>query len=374
MNTSPAANASGRFLTLDALRGIAAILVVAAHAELGLPGGFFAVDFFFILSGLVISRTYQVRLESGLGFVAFIKSRLIRLYPLFALGLTLDALRVLAMALAGKSHTFGAIDVGVNFLREALVLPSAAKWPALFWLNVPAWSLFMELVVNVLFALLLFRCRTVVLAAIAIAAFAANMVAAHALGTYQLGNTWATLLPGLVRTLFGFSAGVLIGRLRPDTSSSTWWMLLLPVALVVCMVTQLAFLRDAFIVGIAMPALVYLGARFEPPARLRTLAGLLGEVSYPIYAIHWPILYALESVSRALHRPDSFGQIWTCVLILPIGLLVSRFFDLPVRRALNGRRPAALQQVPLAERDAPTLPAGPTRALVGEMPRSKRAA
>lgn len=58
-----------RLLTLDAMRGLAAIGVILFHLDFIGPfaqSGYLAVDFFFLLSGLVIARAYQTRLDRGL--------------------------------------------------------------------------------------------------------------------------------------------------------------------------------------------------------------------------------------------------------------------------------------------------------------------
>jgi peptidoglycan/LPS O-acetylase OafA/YrhL len=61
---------------LDALRGVAAICVVLTHSGRLLfgqeifSGAYLAVDFFFLLSGFVISHAYD---GSSLGIVEFFK-------------------------------------------------------------------------------------------------------------------------------------------------------------------------------------------------------------------------------------------------------------------------------------------------------------
>lgn len=72
------------FHTLDALRGIAAIGVVIFHMQLAFnpiraPGGYLAVDLFFIMSGVVLSHAYEGRFRAGMGTVEFMRVRLIRL-------------------------------------------------------------------------------------------------------------------------------------------------------------------------------------------------------------------------------------------------------------------------------------------------------
>lgn len=75
------------FVTLDALRGIAAIAVVTFHFHEYFfqytNHGYLAVHFFYMLSGFVLSYAYQQRLDAGWKCAAFLKTRLIRLYPMF---------------------------------------------------------------------------------------------------------------------------------------------------------------------------------------------------------------------------------------------------------------------------------------------------
>ena len=87
--------AKGRFRALDGLRGAAALLVVVYHIafyRVQWPNhlfdndfvrhGYLAVDLFFILSGLVISSNYSLRLNNLSEVKEFLLLRFFRLYPL----------------------------------------------------------------------------------------------------------------------------------------------------------------------------------------------------------------------------------------------------------------------------------------------------
>lgn len=82
----------GHLATLDGMGGVAALAVVLLHGAgltwVHMPGGYLAVDLFLVLSGLVIARAYRSRM-SQLGTVGFLQIRLVRLYPLYLLGLLL---------------------------------------------------------------------------------------------------------------------------------------------------------------------------------------------------------------------------------------------------------------------------------------------
>lgn len=88
---------------LDALRGVAALMVVWYHIcegysfagqtpiIQGLNHGYLAVDFFFILSGFVLSYAYDDRWGKGFTVKNFFKRRLIRLHPMVIMGALIGA-------------------------------------------------------------------------------------------------------------------------------------------------------------------------------------------------------------------------------------------------------------------------------------------
>ena len=70
--------------SLDGLRAVAAFTVAAYHAKIpAMPGGFFGVDIFFVLSGYLITRLLidEYRDTSKIDLRAFMARRLRRLYP-----------------------------------------------------------------------------------------------------------------------------------------------------------------------------------------------------------------------------------------------------------------------------------------------------
>ena len=101
------AHSRNRYITLDAMRGIAALFVVARHFS-GLRGAadpqfsFLAVDLFFLLSGFVLSFSYDERIAAGMSPAAFLMKRIIRLYPLYFLGIALGIAIALSEAGASK--------------------------------------------------------------------------------------------------------------------------------------------------------------------------------------------------------------------------------------------------------------------------------
>jgi peptidoglycan/LPS O-acetylase OafA/YrhL len=83
-----------RFGTLDGLRGVAVMVVVLYHAGIIFGAwisrfGYLAVDLFFALSGFVLSHAYDNRFVGGMRVAEFLYLRVVRLYPLYFLGLVL---------------------------------------------------------------------------------------------------------------------------------------------------------------------------------------------------------------------------------------------------------------------------------------------
>lgn len=339
---------STRLSTLDAMRGICALIVVVLHCSnedfSPVPGGYLAVDFFFVLSGLVVTRAYANRLHQGLSFLAFIKLRLVRLYPLFALGLLIDAARAVTNVFRGHASGFELPAIATSLMRGLLMLPSEHGW-VLFRLNSPAWSLAFEMLINVVFALILFRLRSAILALLAGAAFVALVMSAQSHGNFDLGYLWSTAFPGLLRAFWGFAVGMLIARL-PWTAPRPSWAMLFPVGvlIVVALVPPILW-TETVCIGLVMPMLVYVGARINPPPALTRAAGILGDMSYPVYALHWPLFYLFRTMGKALHLPAPLTMLLIVVLVSVIGMGVGRFFEVPIRRTLSRR----LNRTPLVQ-------------------------
>lgn len=354
MNSTVAGTEGRVFHTLDALRGIAAIGVVVFHLQLAfaplqVPGGYLAVDLFFMMSGVVLSHAYEPRFRAGMGTVDFMRARLIRLYPLYLLG-TLFGIAVTVASLLGRnSQGWDPLELVLAALRALVFVPNLSATPVdeLFPLNIPCWSLFLELLVNLLFVLAwpLLSARRLI--GIIVLTGAGVVLAIVHQGNIDQGSTGATLITGLARTVFGFSMGVLIARrVRPGERRESNLKVLAIVAVALIAIAgwpqgERRVVWDALCVLAVFPVIVYFGTLVDPGSRLQKVAGFLGVTSYAVYVLHSPMASVLNSVTRhfAAGRGEGAGAplvgIACLVVLLTACWLVDQHIDMPIRRRLS---------------------------------------
>ncbi|WP_374649727.1 acyltransferase family protein [Rhizorhabdus sp.] len=324
----------GRLQTIDALRGVAALFVLLGHAATffdlqHIPRFWLAVDLFFLISGYVLGAVYEPRFRVGLTATAFMKARILRLYPLYLVGLALGMVSGIA-ALVLKRGDLSLWEFVIALLTGLLMLPSPTWTGAdsLFPLNFPAWSLFFELVANLVLALIWRRLTTPILLLI-IAVSAAGMLA---YGDPGAGQSWSSILGGFPRVGFSFFLGILIQRHRRPSRSAGWlpWLAVTSVAAVLWL-RELpgGALADFATVFLIFPAMLWLVAEREP--KLGRIAQALGAMSYPLYVIHAPLI---SIITRGIvffgHKPEPMAPwlgIATVLSLCGSALILARFYD-----------------------------------------------
>jgi len=323
---------------LQALRGAAAIMVVLYHSAkaLGLPQpqcGFMAVDFFFLLSGVVIEAKYAGLLRAGLSVGRFAWIRLVRIYPLYAAG---TAIGFAALLLSGAHSTAR--------LWPTLCLIPRIEFTegGMFPLNSPAWSLFFELLVNLAYALLVRRLSTAWLAAIILVSW---------LG--MIGNPFGLVdlfAGGFARTGFSFFAGVALYRWYAGAKTPALIGGLGACGVLVVFVAALAVSPplagvvpcfDAC-VTLLFPALMVLALRARIIGCVARIANVLGDLSYPIYAVHvpWLAICGWFFAFDRWHTPLIAQGVAYYVSLVLVCLALLHGFDRPARRRLARLWPA----------------------------------
>lgn len=322
------------------MRGLAALLVVIFHADpfFGqvIPGGYLAVCMFFVLSGFVIEHAYGHKLRTKLGLWTFTKLRLIRFYPLYLVGLAAGvALELAQIQLGAKS----AISYEILFAQAALALifvPAFFEIDA-FPINVPAWSLFIELLVNIAYGATAGRLKDRTLYVIAI-------ISAFVFGAYLYLNK--NQIPGphvhdlpmaFVRAVFSFTMGVIAYRHRKSFDVSPLWVLLLILILLLAPVPDAyRFLYDLICIVSVFPLLVWIASGAEAYF-LKKWMIILGGVSYAIYAIHYPIIWISRGAADKLNLSFPLVGIAMLTSLVVVCHLLDKIYDQPLRNCLKHR-------------------------------------
>lgn len=361
------ADSKKHFKILDALRGVAAMMVIlfhvleifsgGDHAKQVINHGYLAVDFFFMLSGYVMAHAYDDR-WNVMTVKDFFKRRIIRLHPMIIMGMTIGAL----LFYFGQSYVFPKIG-GTGILQLLLVLlvgytllplpvsMDIRGWNEMHPLNGPSWSLFFEYIANVLHALILRRLPKLLLSTLVFIAAAALIHMAVTSPQGDIIGGWSLepeqLRIGFTRLLFPYMAGMLLRRMvKPVDGKSTFIqcsiLLILMLALPRIGGQQQLWqngLYDSLTVILVFPLIIFLGATGAIKNRFtEKLCTFLGDISYPMYIIHYPFIYALYAwVSK---HEVSFAQgvllaAGLLILMMLLAYATLKWYDEPVRKWLG---------------------------------------
>lgn len=328
------------------MRGVAALIIVFYHLALPIPivvprSGYLAVDFFFVLSGLVVSKAYRATIIDS-GAWRFLKIRIIRFYPIYLLGFALGLTRILGQYLFADAEAPSTAGLLAVVLGNGLMLPAPIGYNELFPAVQPAWSLFLELAVNLAFAVLLVRLGVFSLAALLVVAGLILVIGALDKGSLDLGWNWPTLGYGVARVLFSFIAGLLIDHVisRRNARASLWGCappVILGALLFTSPPDSLRPIFDLLFVLIGSPLLVCWAAVWDIPAGFRRLSSWAGSISYPLYTLHYPAMMLVVFVGWKLGIPSPVIWIGFLTGLVLTATLSVRWYDAPVRNWLTQR-------------------------------------
>jgi peptidoglycan/LPS O-acetylase OafA/YrhL len=337
-----------RFRSLEALRAIAALLVVMFHTETlagvaGYPvfGWLFAdgdkgVDLFFVLSGFIMMTVHRGDLGHPRRLGNYAISRVFRIYPNVWIVSTL----ALVIYLAGFGGDTGGEKLGAgNLLASFLLLPQSGD--AL--VNV-TWTLKYEIFFYALFGLLLIRAW---LGAILLTIWQAAIVACLLL-SIDTSPFWGFYLrPIACEFGIGCLVALLVDRhCLVGTGPKTGWAwasLAIGGPAFVIFLLQNAFYPGMDIVvprcltfGVAAGLIIYGCCVLEVAGHLKVgrLPVFLGGASYAIYLVHFPVVRLGVKLIARLH-PSQIS--FACLVVAAIGISVGVVFHLIIDRPLSRR-------------------------------------
>lgn len=306
---------------LDALRGIAAALVVLHHAYQTSPflvdavrfspfrvllNGRSSVIFFFVLSGFVLAYGVWSRTQPE-HYVLFVARRIARIYlPYAAAGL-------IAIAIMVSVHPVALTETAITF--NAMWTPAIRADTALSHLlllgdrdgisiNVPSWSLVYEMRASLLIPLLCALCRHSRWQLIAVTAVCYGLaaIALERTGVGPVPYFADGLLENLAVTIH-FTACFVIGLLLayrlleqpvPPTGLRRWQM---AGGWLVAICLLLIFRDETAMTGSALIIVLTLHSRRFQAFLQRPLLLYLGKISFSLYLTH---MIVLEVIVRVL--------------------------------------------------------------------------
>jgi peptidoglycan/LPS O-acetylase OafA/YrhL len=320
MVTTPVGMTKTHFRVLDGWRGIAALLVAIFHLNLYsaiyslnfVRNAYLFVDFFFVLSGFVISYSYADRLGTIEELRSFAVKRLGRLWPLHAV--VLLAFVVVEGAKAGLAARGASFYLppftGTNSLAtipmNLVFAQSFGLVQHLTW-NPPSWSICAEFWTYLVFAVILVvgttwfgRVRLAIEVLFALMALGS----ASTLVLYAPHGIDATYDLGLVRCLYGFLVGHLTYRLFRAASKTTFHAAALEWSVLIFLVAYVSLAGRtgySFLAPLAFAMVVFVFAFEAGPishAMSNKMIDWLGKVSYSIYM--WQAFVIFNLVDRPI--------------------------------------------------------------------------
>jgi len=317
--------------------------------------GFLAVDFFFILSGFVMGYAYDTRWDV-MSMRNFVCRRIIRLHPMVLMSVVLGAL---AYRWQGNVMWDGTL-VPVTILMWATLLalfliPAPSGFDVrgnteIFSLNGPLWSLFFEYIGSWLYALLLHRLSTRWLSLWVAVAFSALALNGWLQGEGWIAYGWSVqpdnLWGGMLRLMYGYPAGLLLARLYSEKKPSPIkapMFLICSVALVLLLavpnlgVASLPY--QLLCVGLFFPIIIWHGCRGVVKNKATAFVLWLGRVSYPLYTIHYPLIYLYISWISVDSYPLGLTATTCPIAVFAIAIvlawLIMFIYDEPIRKHLS---------------------------------------
>lgn len=345
------------WVSVQYMRGMAALLVVIAHAlEHPLAGkdpaltlvGRFGVALFFCISGFIITVICG---RGGFSALEFAKRRVERVVPLYWLVTFLAAAACLIAPSVFKTTTFTL----AHFFESLFFIPhedpsNPGSWAPLYKLG---WTLNYELFFYVAVAVLGSKLDYLKRAGAVVALMSALVLAGLIFPTTGVLKFYESSI------ILNFIGGVILGALalsgRLSTRSAPGfvisggilafvvWMVASgqPVISTVWINPMIAFASIAL--AAAMLA-IELSNRLPPVKALR----MLGDASYSMYLTHMFVVGPAWLIAKKLHLGGVLASIGAIGVSLVVGLISYRFVEKPLMAYFHNRRKTAVAKTAAA--------------------------
>lgn len=346
-------NNEERIQYLDGIRGLLASVVAISHIygsitgySPGRPmeGASLAVDFFFILSGYVL--TY-ILTGKNISPLRYISKRLFRLWPLYFLSIVLTLLAIIYNLNHGGYvphwwNTTTSTDIILNFL----MLNSVGLFRHLPVINEPSWSIAVEFWISgfLLYSIIFFRARktALVISSCSYLLLFLNSINSgywHSVLTFIFSET-------MMRGIAGITWGFVLFSLKPSIKiKNNAYLLFFQTVFIVAISYYLYKPNFSFTYPLVLfVSFLLLSINDEGLyGKLFSCHYLrwLGEISYSIYLIHTPVIIVMFSPLYKYCTYLGFSRkmiVLVCfTVILVCSNLVYKYFETPTRKWLYSK-------------------------------------
>ena len=388
------ADTKPHYILLDGLRGVAALMVLWYHVFEGFAfakgsvietfnHGHLGVDFFFLLSGFVISYAYDDRWRrspshqvqsqgQSMSLKSFFKRRLIRLHPMLVMGAFIGLICFFiqgGVKWDGTSTPFHWVMIA--FVLTLFFIPAypGASYDIrgnaeMFPLNGPSWSLFFEYIGNILYALFIRKLSNKMLGLLVgvTGILWIWFVAFDISGYDMIGIGWTldavNFFGGLLRMMFPFTLGMLMARnfsqkskVKGQKTFFTKNIFWISIIILFAFFSVPYFPKASNIsvngiyelacIMIVFPLIVWIAASSDSAQSKFTLklSKFLGDLSYPLYIVHYPVMYVFYAW-LIKNQYFTLAETWQMViLVLTVCIVLAyaclKLYDEPIRKRLS---------------------------------------
>lgn len=287
-----------RLLEVDALRGLAALAVVAfhyttrfvelygqgQHPTLAAPHGHYGVNLFFIISGFVIFMTLD-RTRVAMDFVV---SRFSRLYPAYWVAVALTFAITTAFGLPGKEVGFWHAVANLTMVHSLFQVPHV---DGVYW----------TLEVELLFyagMLCLFASGHLHRVDVPLALLILLRLTWHVAATFNVELSWTLSRLLILKQIPWFALGIFVFQLSSGKDRALASRLRLTAVLALSCLWIVEGWQTALL-ALALSALVYAAAAGRMTGLRHPVLVFFGAISYTLYLLHENIGWVVQRAVQA---------------------------------------------------------------------------
>ncbi|WP_339266750.1 acyltransferase [Paenibacillus sp. FSL R5-0470] len=332
-----------RLNSLQSMRGIAALTVLFFHATLlfstldydffngVFQQGYAGVDLFFVISGFVIYYIHKIDIGVSKKGKAFFVKRFLRVYPIYWLILVFLIPVYFLIPSFGDEETR---NVG-NLIKSVLLIPQPPEHMPL----TVAWTLSHEILFYLMFGSLIILKKRASYPIIIAWLFATLILFLVDFADGVSFNYWLDFLFNAFN--LEFLGGLFAAHLILNNKNK-YGMYFIIIGLVYFILSwgndYYGFLRINRVISYGIPSflLIYGMVSYEVLKKIRIpkVFVFLGDASYSIYLIHYPLLSVLNKIFLKLNIYTTLGYLAATLLVILLTIIISCVFHTIIEKPL----------------------------------------